>query len=142
MEVQNRNIKLEGHSTRVIKIKDTKPFLNRVYMFGLVLKCLSCLVYNHLHGSNFYKIVFLGSFKFYKIVLKFKIIFKRPKLKDWSCFESKCVLKLIKYQFSKDGFKRLEKFDRIRTNDWPNLTDSLSNTQLYPDERTWQSQMQ
>ena len=103
LKVQNGNIKLEGYSTRVIKIKVTRPCLDRVYMSSLVLEFLFSLVYDHLHGSNFYKIVFLKSFKFYKMVSKFEIIFERLKLKDWSCFESKYVLELIKH-----GFKELE----------------------------------
>ena len=82
-------------------------------MSSLVIEFLSSLLYDNLYGSNFYKIVFLNSFKFYKMVSKYKNVFERPKLKEWSCFKSKCVLKLIKDQFSKDGFKGLE-IDWIR----------------------------
>ena len=48
-------------------------------MSSLVLDFLSILVYDQSNGSNFYKIIFLKSFKFYKIVSKFKIVFERPK---------------------------------------------------------------
>ena len=81
--------------------------------------------------------------------LKFKIVFQRPKSEDWSCFESKCVSKIIKDQFPKYGFKRLEKdwigagfseFCRM-PNTQSNLINCLSNAQLYLDERIWLCQI-
>ena len=78
-------------------------------MSSLVLEFSSSLVYDHLHGSNFYKMVFLKSFKVYKMVLKFKIVFERQKLKDWSCCNSKCVFELIKINFQKTDLKSLKK---------------------------------
>ena len=80
--MQNGNIKLEGHSTKEIKTKVSRSYLDKVYMYIPVPKFMSSLIYDHMHGSKFYIKSFLKELEFYKMFSKFQIVFERSNIGD------------------------------------------------------------